>query len=411
MFIAGYPREYDRWAGAIAPLLVFSARPQEQPTQVLHLDLDQVKLPGKTPRERLYVGAGDGRPLPSQLSASRRFLSFVVDLPARGARTLNIMATTLEGPDGVSSGPPSGPAPAEPPTDLTVQSTNLGTGEGKVTVSTGHYTLTLDEAHGGTVTQFESARTGRDYATGTCGAAYGSWGHYPPDVPRTNTVEYIGEEHKVRQDQAPGRLEVLAAGPVEAIVKASWSDGKIKATQEYHFFAHQPWFAVTAVVHPGRLGDVDEIIAFDFRLQRHELSKTYPNFVGIVNALGQEQPHFGWRETDFIPPVATAMTPDKFEESVSLIVNDAEGCDRWRQGIWPETRPQAGPAKYCWIEIGATRIRPARVTCHVFLHEGHQTVAQRLADELKQPPLLIVPRKFKWRPGIIQPEEVARPTG
>ncbi len=382
ILVAEYPTEYDELPGALCPVAVFTPRAMERRNDLVFLDASGVRKPDDAPARVLGCIDDDGQTLLTQYDERTKTLLAVATLPARGCRQLYFAL-------------PEKPAP---PTDLTVESVDLGTGYGKITVRNSFLEVQLDEASGGTVTRLVARETGRDYGAQSCGVAYGSWGHFSALKPRTDTASYIGAETKTRQRDSAGKLELLESGPVRTIIRATWRDAHLHAEQLYTFYAFQKYFELDTSVRPDKEpADVDEIVLLDLRLKRNELTKIYPGFSGSVQNFKQEKSHFGWRQSRHIPRVATCFTPPKNEESLSLIIGETPGCTGWRQGFWPAQRPEPGPIEFADLEVTTNRWRPAEAHVWVYLHQGNQAAAQRFADELETPPVPIVPRRWRWR--------------
>ncbi len=155
------------------------------------------------------------------------FVHALVDIPADYARCLYLCSgheTT-------------------PPCDLTVESDDLGTGAGRVRVATAHYSLTLSEAAGASVTEFLSKTTRLDYAARSVG------------------------------DQ-PGllRVETGATGSVAARVAALGFQGNVRVERTYTFVAGKPWFLVRCRVEEGE-AHTDEVRLVEAGLQSDVLSE------------------------------------------------------------------------------------------------------------------------------------------
>lgn len=330
----------------------------------------------------------EGNPVPCQVDGNTLWFSALV--PPKGSQILHL-----------SSG-------ASPKTDLTV--TKKG---GVVTVENSRYLITFDESRGGTVTRFVSKATGRDYGAESFGVTYGQFSVFDPRKPAVDTAQFINEK-RVRQSDGRGKVEVLANGPVMAVVKVTFEDARVKAQQVYRLFAHTDTFEIITTVIPKSLKGVQELVALDARFQPHRLAKIYPNFVGIR---GEEtnQVHYGWRRGNWVPDYITLMNPQGFDESISIVPfpsRDGDGATRRvnhvRQGFYPEQRGKPGALKYAEVEIvtlfsdeqrrpqGAMLRSPRntqyaiRLRCFVKLHAGHQVVAKALLEDLTRPPLVLV---------------------
>ncbi len=338
----------------------------------------------------------EGNPVPCQVDGNTLWFSALV--PPKGSQILHL-----------SSG-------ASPKTDLTV--TREG---GVVTVENSRYLVAFDESRGGTVTRFVSKATGRDYGAESFGVTYGQFSVFDPRKPAVNTAQFISEK-RTRQSDGRGKVEVLANGPVMAVVRVTFEDARVRAQQVYRLFAYTDTFELTTTVTPKSLKGVQELVALDARFQPHRLAKTYPNFVGMR---GEEtnQVHYGWRRGNWVPYYITLMNPQGFDESISLVPFEKQGVNHVRQGFYPEQRGKPGALKYAEVEIVALlgaglqtapkvqtvslqTLRPSvksvsrsetlthqggkvRLRCVVKLHPGHQVVAKALLEDLTRPPLVI----------------------
>ncbi|MBM4047411.1 MAG: hypothetical protein FJ279_20080, partial [Planctomycetes bacterium] len=363
--VAAMPGAFPAMKGALLPVVAFNPG-----------DARECELAASGPSKGVHVRVADGRAVPSQPDGDGRTIFHAV-LPPSSATTFYLC---------------DGPSPAVK-TDLSVSADALGTGRGKVTVRNSHLEVTLDEAKGGTVTRLKSLATGLDYAAESLGVSYGSFSHYDPTHPATNTVNFI-HESKARQASTPGRITLLADGPVQAQVRVEWQDALVSVVQTYWFSAFQDYFRLRNEVKPKKLGDAEELVALDARFAVNKLTKSYPNFVGIRET--KEQPHFGWRMGPWVPDYLTLMTPPRFEESLSLIVTRKQGVDSVRQGFWPRERPKAGPCEFAQIELISSTRSDVDLEVYVKLHEGHQIVAKRSLESLRQPPLVCPESNPKW---------------
>jgi len=294
---------------------------------------------------------------------------------------------------------PAARAPAQPAAgdDLVVESDNLGTGQGAVRVENSFFEVVLSEARGGTMTEFRSKATGADYAADTFGAAYGKWGKSDPLKPAHNAAEYIIDK-RVHQRDMPAAIEVVSATRSEARVRVTWSDAAISVSQMYRFSASSDRFEVMSTAKPRRWRRGDELVALDCRFARNGLTKIYPGFSGQPQVFDQPHPHFGWRQVPGIPQYASLLAPPDFPEGISIIPLSVSGIDRWRQGFWPEKRPDPGPCKYAEVEFAATSPGKGGASAEVLvmLHPGSHTVArQAVADREACPLVLTVPMAKK----------------
>ena len=257
--------------------------------------------------------------------------------------------------------------------------------------------LVLAEAAGGTAVSLRSLATNTDYGTQSFGAAYGNWGTYDPLSPATHTVDLLEGTWRHSQAEKPAKLTLLESGPVRAVVQAEPRDGNIRATQTYAVWSKAPWVRVQASARPLRkLKKQEELIVLDGRLKRAGLTKIFPNFVGINQTFEEDKLQHGWRQVTHIPDYFTAMTPNGFPESVSLVLLEHEGLDSVRQGFWPATRGEVGPCEYAWVELLSHGGAGASATVDVLIHNGHQTVARDHLEGYRDPPTTIVPERFSF---------------
>lgn len=321
------------------------------------------------------VRAQDGTPVASQVDAAGR-LRFLASMPIRAARTFYV--STNE---------------AEPATDLRCTAQDLGTGQGTLDVENCHLSVVLSEAAGGTVTRLQSRKTSRDYARNSFGTSYGTFSRHDPTQPRTNTIEYI-HESKTRQEDSPARIELLSNGPAAVVARVRWADEKVRVEQVYEFPAYQSYFKIRQKVQPIDLSGQQELVALDVRFQPHRLTKSFPNFVGVVN--DKEQPHFGWRQGTWVPDYATLMAPHDFDESLSLAITHSSGLVGIRQGFWPADRPEPGKCEIARIELLADPATGCDFEAYVLVHPGHQIVAKRFLSDLRIPPRVDVVTDPQW---------------
>ena len=362
VLVAVQPKPVAGPPGSLAAIVVYNGRPRPLENEIL-----QAKIP-----DELSVGAvrsQDGSDVPSSIDEAGR-LEFLATVPARSARTFH--ACKQE---------------AEIATDLSLEIADLGSGKGTLLVENSRISVRLSEAAGGTVTSLRSARTGRDYARNSLGINYGKFSRYDPTDLPTNTVKYIQEE-KVHQADSPGRIELISDGPLKVIARVVWSDDRVRVEQTYEFPAFQPYFILRQKVEPIDLQSAQELVAIDAAFKPHGLTKSYPNFVGVVNEM--EQPHFGWREGTWVPDYATLMTPNQFEESISLVIAGSRGLTGIRQGFWPEKRPQPGKCQIARMEFLADTATGCETEVYVLIHPGHQIAAKRFLADLRVPPKISV---------------------
>ncbi|OIN98149.1 hypothetical protein AUJ67_09045 [Candidatus Desantisbacteria bacterium CG1_02_49_89] len=274
-------------------------------------------------------------------------------------------------------------------TDLTLTSSDLGTGKGTLTVANKHFTITLSEEKGGTAVSFSSINKGKDYGSNSFGINYGQFSQHDELKPAQNAVEYINEI-KTRQSGKPGKIKVLADGSLYKKAQVSWSDENIDAAQVYEFWASQKQFRVTVDITPkNKALTCEEIVAFDANFTRNTLYKMYPGGSGMSQTTGnftKEVPHAGWRHADYIHPYSTIMGRG---ENVSVMVEEKAGINKYRQGFWPGKRPVAGKIRSAEIEYislykGGSR-SPVHLTVWVMLHGLSHKQAKEFLEELVSP--------------------------
>jgi hypothetical protein len=372
VFLARKPAKYNAVPDAVAAIVVCNGR-----TAPLARELVSVVLPdGQGP---WCVRTDDGKPVASQVGnlgqtldvlragqGSSARVAFLAEAPPRAGRVYYLCRGS-----------------GRVVTDLRCAAENLGTGRGTLRVENARFSLVLSEAAGGTVTSLRSARTGRDYGHKSFGAHYGMFSRHDPAKPSTNTVEFLHEK-KTSQKDTPGRIDLLAQGPAAVVARVDWADAKVRVEQVYVFPAAQPYFIVRQSVRPIDLAGEQELVALDARFQPQRLTKSYPNFVGVPSA--SPQPHFGWRMGSWVPDYATLMSPDHFDESISLVIPRQSGLVGVRQGFWPARRPEAGQCEVAQVEYLADPATGGEADVYVLLHEGHQIVAKRFLGDLRAPP-------------------------
>ncbi|HUT92145.1 MAG TPA: hypothetical protein VMY37_21810 [Thermoguttaceae bacterium] len=368
IFVARKPTAFLRQQDAATVLVVFNARSKPLEHEPLAVELPEHPEP-------CSVRAQDGTSVPCQVDAAGR-LRFLADVPARAARTFYVCTSK-----------------AEPATDLRCTAEDLGTGKGTLEVENSHLSVVLSEAAGGTVTRLRSGRTDRDYARNSFGVNYGTFSRHDPTQPRTNTVEYI-HESKTRQEDSTAQIELISKGPAAVVARVRWADERVQVEQTYEFPAFQRYFKIRQKVKPIDLAGRQELVALDARFQPHRLTKSFPNFVGVVN--DKEQPHFGWRQGTWVPDYATLMAPNDFDESLSLVIAQGPGLVGIRQGFWPAERPKPGKCEIAEIELLADPAAGCDVEAYVLLHAGHQIVAKRFLADLRIPPKIDVVDNPQW---------------
>lgn len=370
---ATYPLSHPRAQDAVAPIIVASPHDEYLENMLVSLQVAPDLLGGRP----AYVRERGGNVVPSQMVEDR--LYWIAMLPAESASLFYLCA---------------GEAP-QPPTDLVIEQDGA-----RVTVGNSRFTLGWDGSRGGTVTSFLSRATGNDYAAGSFGIGYGTWGEFDPLKPAVNTVRFVEQEQKVwqRDSRATPTLSIGLRGPVIASVdvEVTLEDGA-HAHQRYMIPAYSSDFTVGSQITAPRS---DELVALDIRLARNELTKTFPNFVGAAEAFTGDHPTAGWREAPHIPPYATMMTPNQFRESVSVIPWDPrhmEGISKFRQGFWPENRPESGPVNLAQMELVATDAATASAGARIVLHPGHQKLARIYREtHVDSPPAVIMPAEWEW---------------
>ena len=374
--LAKYPDQFPKVPDAFQPVLLFNPHDTYLENFIVDIDLETVFKAGFDIPKDVYVREAGGNVVPSQ-RAEQHLLTLAM-LPPKGACLLYLCR---------------GKAVA-PGTDLVGEQQ----GEGPVKVRNSRMSATLDPEAGGTLTSLVSSQTGLDYGAKSGGVTYGAWGRFNPDKPAIGTVDYVSQEDKTKQCDSKGSVRIIASGPILTTVEVAWSDDKLTARQTYSFFAYQPYFLVSSQVAPGHLLSADELVAFDFRLKRNRLTKIFPNFTGVGEAFAKDNPCAGFREGSYIPPYSTMMTPDAFAESISVVPTATNSIQRYRQGFWPEKRPDSGPVDYAELEYISLSRAEAGFAGYVLLHSGYQTTAKAFRDaRLDSPPMVILPKVKGWK--------------
>ena len=369
VLLARKPNTYRGPPDATAALVVFNPR-----TSPLKHELLTVRIPGGPGAYCVRTEAGEA--VPSQIDASGR-LRFLATVPGRSGRTFYLCRSE-----------------AEAAGDLHCSADRLATGQGTLRIDNSQLSVTLSEAAGGTVTSLRHLKTGRDYGRKSFGVNYGTFSQYDPTQPRTDTRRYV-KESKVRQEDLPGRIELVSQGPAVAVARVRWADERVRVEQTYEFRAYQPFFLIHQRVRPVSLDGQQELVAFNAQFQAHRLTKCFPNFDGIPS--GDEQPHFGWRQGAWVPDYATLMTPPDFEESLSLVITRKQGLIGIRQGFWPAERPRAGKRQIAQIELTADKTAGCDAEIYVLLHARHQIVAKQFLADLRLAPRVEVVDKLNGR--------------
>ena len=374
-YLAVCPETYDAPTDAVQPLVVYNARDT-------WLDHFLISRPTRDPA-RSYVRTAEGRVapwMPGSNGPGRDTVCVAATVPPRSARVFFLCV---------------GDPPRATPSPLRLRRQDLGTGRGRVTVSTPLMEVTFDESKGGTITGLLSKRTGRQYAAESFGAAYGEFGRYDPASPATTTPQFVRPSLK-RQAECPATITVDAGVSPRVHIEVAWTHGPCAARQEYWFV---PWNEGFLIHASGKLTEApegSELVVTDARFRAEHFAKTFPDFVGMVN--DHEQPHFGWRRGTWVPERLTFMHPPDFTESLSIIALESAGVSRIRQGFWPQDRPKPGKMAYAWAEYITEPSQPeARLALDVSLHRGyHLQARQRRTDLLDLMPSVSMPEKFAW---------------
>ncbi|MGQ9730892.1 MAG: hypothetical protein ACUVX8_06400, partial [Candidatus Zipacnadales bacterium] len=379
--LAEYPRQYPRIPAAVAPLLVFNAAEKPLTDRVVSVPIEALRRWVRGNAHRLYVRDAVGAPVASQTSADGRALLFLAKVEPYAAQTYYVCL---------------GEAP-EVRTELAITSEALGSGHGKITIGNEALELVFDEQAGGTVASFRSLATNAQYGANSFGITYGTWNRMPRlDSPVMRTPDFLGDGVRHAQTESPAKLTLVEGGPVRAIVRADWCDGTVTASQTYEVTSKAQWVRIrSSATLSHNLGRSEELVLLDGRLKRTNLTKIFPNFVGINTTFEEEYLHHGWRMADYVPEYFTCMKPNDFPESVSFVLLQRDGIDAARQGFWPAQRGTAGPCEYAWVELISYK-QTASAVVDVLVHKGHQPVAAAHLNDYRNPPLVIVPARFVW---------------
>jgi hypothetical protein len=373
--VAMYPDRYPRAPDAIAPVILFNPLNTYLENYVADIALEPIYPATNDYPRNLYIREAHGNVVPSQVVGSH--ILTLAMLPPKGACLLYVCR---------GAGNAIG-------TDLVSQQK----GDGPLTVRNSRLSVTLDPAAGGTMTSLISSQTGLDYGAKSGGISYGSWGRFDVEKPAIGTAAYVEQEDKTHQYETPGTVQILQSGPMVTTAEAQWTDGTVSAKQTYTFFAYQPYFLVRSEAATARILGADELVAFDFRLKRNRLTKIFPNFIGVGETFAKDSICGGFREAPYAPPYATMMTPDAFQESISVIPTELGSIQRFRQGFWPEQRPKPGPIDYAQLEYVSLSRGNAGFYGYVLLHSGYQTTAKAFRDaRVDNPPSVIYPKSTKW---------------
>lgn len=377
--VASYPRRYPKVAGAVAPILVFNGSERSAQSSVVSIPVSRFRPYARGVGLRFHVRDEAGTQVPSQMSADAKELLFIADLGPRSARTY--YACVGETP--------------RVPTELAATPEALGSGHGRITIGNQALEMVLDEQAGGTVTSLRSLATNTDYGAQSFGAAYGTWNRASIDKPAIGGAELFAGTERHSQSETPGKLTLVEAGPVRAVVRVDWRDATLSASQVYSVNAASPWVRVRSSVSLSRpLRHTEEVTVLDARLRRAQLTKIFPNFAGIPNEFGNVHPHHGYRMTHLVPDYFTCMTPNDFPESVSLVLLEHAGIDTVRQGFWPGKRGEPGLCEYAWVELLSHSSSGASCKADILIHKGHQPVAAAHLDSQRNGLLVIIPEKF-----------------
>jgi len=356
---------------ADAAVSVLNPHPRPLERHVVELALST----STTGKDGYHLRNAQGRAVPAQ-GVGGKTLLFPATVSARGAASYVLCRGAAPGAS----------------TDLKVADQRAA--NGTITVSNGFYRVTIDRAAGGCVTKLVSVRTGKDYGLRSFDVNYGQFSQYDPNAPATNTVSYINER-KTSLSQRACELKPLEIGPVRVVIAAVVADDNIRCRTAYEFRAYTPCFRITRQLRFVGKDRPEEIVVVDARFRRNGLTKSYPNFVGIVN--DKSQPHFGWRYGDYVPDILTLMTPPKFDEGLSIILLRKGGLDQVRHGFWPAERPKSGPCQQARIELITRHATVCEVELVVYLHQEHQVAAARLLETLRDPPLVTLTTDPLWR--------------
>ncbi len=174
--------------------------------------------------------------------------------------------------------------------------------------------------------------------------------------------------------------------------------GLTRPSKARHFTHFTPTFTIKRTVKPRGNFSCDELVALDVRLDSEYFKKIYPDFTGIQSSFDENKPHHGWREGPYVPPVAAVLNPQAFTESVSVIVREQSGLDKYRQGFWPAQRPKPGPCEQAEMEYISTDASPVSLTASILIHPGHQAKAEQFRKQLLSPPTALLPQVEDWLP-------------
>jgi len=357
IYFALYPPSLPSVAGAIRPILIFNSR-------LSPLDNEIVAIPWKEGKASVKNEKG--------FLVSHHYrdgtLYFIATVPPQG---FSIYYLTKSEPS--------------PSTDLSLKR------EGSlVRIENSYFSLAFDENKGGSLISFISKLTNKDYAGGIFGASYGEFGRFDPLNPAITSDKFIKDDLK-HQSEGRGKIQILDSSPLSISLLITYEDEAIKARQYVEVYAFKDFFRVRSEVEPKR--KYPETIPFSLRLNPHSLSKIYPNFIGIES--NEPSPHFGWRQGSYVPPYITLMQPERFPESISLILKEKANVSDVRYGFFPPQRGKAGPRSYAWVEFINKEGKSCFVDLLIKLHPGYQVVAEEEYENLKNPPLILFPKEIK----------------
>ena len=355
IYFAIYPSTLSSVEGAIQPILIFNPR-------VSPLDNELIVVPWQG--EKVSVKNEKGFLVPHCLQDGK--LYFLATLPPLGRAIYYI--SNYE------------PAPSS---DLKIAR------EGNIVkVENSYFSLAFDEEKGGALVSFVSKLTQKDYAGGIFGASYGEFGRFDPLNPAITADKFIEDELK-HQAEGKGKIQIIDRSPTSISLLITYEDEVVKAKQYVDIYAFKDYFRVLAVVEPKK--PQPEIIPLSLRLTAHSLSKIYPNFIGIET--NEPSPHFGWRQGSYVPPYITIMEADRFPESISLILKDSRNVRDVRYGFFPSERGKRGERKYAWVEfISPNAKERCLIDLFIKLHPGYQVVAEESYNNLKEQPLVLLPK-------------------
>lgn len=352
IYYAVYPSALPAVEGALKPVFVFNPR-----SSILENEI--VEIPWKG--EKVSVKNEKGFLVPSYTQNGKLYFAPTVAPQSCGVYY-------------ISRFEPS------PTTDLSFKK------EGSLfKIENSYFSLTFDESKGGALVSFLSKVTNRDYGGGISGASYGEFGKFDPLNPAVTADRFIKDNIKY-QSEGKGRIKVLASSPLFISLLITYEDDSLKAKQYVDVYAFNDSFHIHSEVKPKKA--YPEVSPFALRLRANSLSKIYPNFIGIES--NEPSPHFGWREGSYVPPYITLMEPNRFLESISLILRDKKNLTSVRYGFFPPQRGKPGARTYAWVEFLSQGTELSYVDLQIKLHPGYQIVAEDSYNNLRTPPLVII---------------------